>query len=150
MASPLKEQLSQDVKTALKGGDKERVAALRFTLAAVKQQEVDTRTELDDTAVVAILTKLANQRKESLSQFEQAGREDLAAKERYELGILQTYLPQPLGEAEIDALIAEALTATGASSAKDMGKVMTALRPQLVGRADLAAVSAKVKQRLAG
>ncbi|MBI5618949.1 MAG: GatB/YqeY domain-containing protein [Gammaproteobacteria bacterium] len=150
MASPLKEQLSQDVKTALKGGDKERVAALRFTLAAVKQQEVDTRTELDDTAVVAILTKLANQRKESLSQFEQAGREDLAAKERYELGILQTYLPQPLGEAEIDALIGEALTATGASSAKDMGKVMTALRPQLVGRADLAAVSTKVKQRLAG
>jgi hypothetical protein len=150
MASPLKEQLSQDVKTALKGGDKERVAALRFTLAAVKQQEIDTRTELDDTAVIAILTKLANQRKESLLQFEQAGREDLAAKERYELGILQTYLPQPLGEAEIDALIAEALTATGASCAKDMGKVMTALRPQLVGRADLAAVSAKVKQRLAG
>jgi uncharacterized protein YqeY len=150
MASQLKEQLSQDVKTALKGGDKERVGALRFILAAVKQQEIDTRLELDDNAVIAILTKLANQRRESLSQFEQAGREDLAAKERYELGMLQTYLPQPLSEAEIDALIAAALTETAASSAKDMGKVMTALRPKLVGRADLAAVSAKVKQRLTG
>lgn len=150
MSSPLKEQLSQDVKTALKGGDKGCVAALRFILAAVKQQEVDTRAELDDTAVVAILTKLANQRKESISQFEQAGREDLAAKERYELGILHAYLPPPLSEAEIDMLIDSALAETDAHAAKDMGKVMTALRPKLVGRADLAAVSAKVKQRLAG
>jgi len=150
MASPLKDRLSQDVKSALKGGDKERVSALRFILAAVKQQEIDTRTELDDTAVVAILTKLSNQRKESLSQFEQAGRNDLAAKERYELGLLQGYLPQPLDEAAVDALIAEAIAETGAGSAKDMGKVMAALRPKLVGRADLAAVSAKVKQRLAG
>jgi len=150
MASELKDRLTADVKTAMKAGDKARLGVLRFMLAAVKQQEIDTRLELDDTAVTAILTKLANQRRESISQFANAQREDLAAKEREELGIVETYLPTPLTAAEIDALVADAIGRLSAPSIKDMGKVMAELKPHLVGRADVGAVSAQVKARLGG
>ena len=119
-------------------------------LAAVKQQEIDTRLELDDTAVTAILTKLANQRRESISQFEAAQREDLAAKEREELTIVEAYLPAPLGAAEIEALVAQAIGRLDSPTIKDMGKVMAELKPHLVGRADIGAVSAQVKARLGG
>lgn len=148
MDSALKARLETDVKTALRAGDKSRLGTLRFMLAALKQQEIDTRQPLDDPAVVAILTRLANQRRESISQFEAAGRDELAARERDELAIVQEYLPAPLSEAEITALVDEAIARLGAGSVKDMGKVMAELRPQLVGRADLGQVSGLVKARL--
>ena len=150
MASELKERLNADIKTAMKAGDKSRLGTLRFIFAAVKQQEIDTRTEVDDAAVTAILTKLANQRRESISQFENAQREDLAAKEREELAIVETYLPTPLTPAEIEELVTAAIARLGASSIKDMGKVMGELKPHLVGRADIGAVSAQVKAHLGG
>ncbi|HMM76191.1 MAG TPA: GatB/YqeY domain-containing protein [Gammaproteobacteria bacterium] len=150
MPSALKDRLSEDVKTAMKAGDKSRLGTLRFVLAAVKQQEIDTRKELDDAAVIAILTKLANQRRESIGQFESAQREDLAAKEREELALVESYLPAPLSAAEIDELVTAAIAKLGAASIKDMGKVMAELRPALTGRADLGAVSAQVKARLGG
>ena len=134
----------------MKGGEKTRLITLRFMMAALKQQEIDTRLEVDDTHVIAILTKMTNQRRESIAQFEGAGRVDLAAKERAELAIVEQYLPTPLDEAEIAALIAAALQTVSAVTLKDMGKVMNALRPQLMGRADLSLVSAKVKQLLGG
>ena len=134
----------------MKGGLKDRLAVLRFMSAALKQQEIDTRSELDDAAVVAILNRMANQRRESINQFDAAGRTDLSSKEREELAVVEEYLPAALSPAEVDAFIAEALASTGASSVKDMGKVMNALRPHLTGRADLAAVSNLVKQRLGG
>ncbi len=134
----------------MKGGEKTRLITLRFMMAALKQQEIDTRLEVDDTHVIAILTKMTNQRRESIAQFEGAGRVDLAAKERAELAIVEQYLPTPLDEAEIAALIAAALQTVAAVTLKDMGKVMNALRPQLMGRADLSLVSAKVKQLLGG
>ncbi len=150
MPSPLKNQLAEDVKAALKAGEKSRLATLRFILAAVKQQEIDTHREVDDTAVVAILTKLANQRRESIEQFERAQRADLAAKERDELAVVTSYLPAPLTADEIAALIAAAIAKIGAVGIRDMGKVMAELRPALTGRADLGAVSAEVKTRLGG
>lgn len=150
MPSALKDRLSEDVKTAMKAGDKSRLGTLRFILAAVKQQEIDTRKELDDAAVIAILTKLANQRRESIGQFERAQREDLAAKEREELALVESYLPAPLSAAEIDERVTAAIAKLGAASVKDMGKVMAELRPALTGRADLGAVSAQVKARLGG
>ena len=134
----------------MKGGEKTRLITLRFMMAALKQQEIDTRLEVDDTHVIAILTKMTNQRRESIAQFEGAGRVDLAAKERAELAIVEQYLPTPLDEAEINTLIAAALQTVAAVTLKDMGKVMNALRPQLMGRADLSLVSAKVKQLLGG
>lgn len=150
MACGLKERLSADITSAMKGGEKTRLITLRFMMAALKQQEIDTRLEVDDTHVIAILTKMTNQRRESIAQFDGAGRVDLAAKERAELAIVEEYLPTPLDEAEIDALIAAALQTVAAVTLKDMGKVMNALRPQLMGRADLSLVSAKVKQHLGG
>lgn len=144
----LKDQISSDVKSALKQGEKQRVSALRFILAAIKQLEIDNRIELDEPATIAVLTKLANQRKESIAQFTQAQRGDLVEKERYELGLIEAYLPPPLSEAEVDTLLEAAITAVNATSAKDMGKVMSHLKPQLVGRADLSKVSNKVKTRL--
>lgn len=144
----LKDQISSDVKSALKQGEKQRVSALRFILAAIKQLEIDNRIELDEPATIAVLTKLANQRKESIAQFTQAQRGDLVEKERYELGLIEAYLPPPLSEAEVDTLLEVAITAVNATSAKDMGKVMSHLKPQLVGRADLSKVSNKVKTRL--
>ena len=134
----------------MKGGEKTRLITLRFMMAALKQQEIYTRLEVDDTHVIAILTKMTNQRRESIAQFEGAGRVDLAAKERAELAIVEQYLPTPLDEAEIAALIAAALQTVAAVTLKDMGKVMNALRPQLMGRADLSLVSARVKQLLGG
>lgn len=150
MPSLLKNRLTEDVKTAMKAGEKLRLGTLRFMLAAVKQQEIDTRLDLDDTAVIAILTKLANQRRDSISQFGAAQREDLASKEREELAIVETYLPAPLGAAEIEALVTAAIARLEAPTIKDMGKVMAELKPHLIGRADIGAVSAQVKALLGG
>lgn len=149
MASALKTRLSDDIKSAMKAGQKDRLGVLRLLAAALKQQEVDQRVELDDAAVLAILDKQAKQRRESIAQFTAAGRADLVAQESFELEIIREYLPQPLSDAEIDALIAAAITRSGAAGVRDMGKVMAELRPAVQGRADMAAVSARVKQRLA-
>ncbi|MGE0384456.1 MAG: GatB/YqeY domain-containing protein [Gammaproteobacteria bacterium] len=146
--SALKQRLNDDVKTALKSGDKNRVAALRLVLAAVKQREVDERVTLEDADLTALLDKLAKQRRESIDQYRQGGREDLVAREQYELDLIVSYLPAALPQAEIDAAIAAAIGACGATSIKDMGKVMAALKPALQGRADMAAVSALVRARL--
>ena len=150
MDAPLKDSLTGDVKTALKAGDKVRLLTLRMMLAAVKQVEVDTRAQLNDAAIIAILTKMVSQRRDSISQFDAAGRIDLADKERAELTIVEAYLPSPLGADEIAALVNAAIAKLGATQIKDMGKVMNELRPELIGRADIAAVSATVKARLGG
>ena len=144
----LKSRITDDMKAAMKGGDKPRLATIRLVQAAIKQREVDERIELDDDQVLAALEKMLKQRRDSMSQFEAAGREDLAAQERYEIGVLQDYMPAPLDEAEIDAAIAAAISESGASSARDMGKVMAALKPKVAGRADMQALSAKVKAAL--
>lgn len=146
----LKSRVTDALKTAMKGGDKNRVAALRLVTAAVKQFEVDERSAPDDAAMLKLLDKMAKQRRESIEQFEAAGRDDLAAKERFELDVLQEFLPEPLSDAELDALIEQAMTDTGAASMKDMGRVMGQLKPKLQGRADMAAVSARIKSRLGG
>ena len=138
------------MKDAMRGGDKPRLGVIRLILAAVKQREVDERIELDDAQVNAVLDKMSKQRRDSLEQFEKAGRDDLAEQEKFELGILKAYLPEPLSDAEIGALIEEAVQATGASSIKDMGKVMGQLKSKLQGRADMGAVSGKIKARLTG
>lgn len=138
------------MKTALKAGDKRRLGAVRLILAAVKQKEIDERKELADPEVLAVLEKMLKQRRDSISQYEQAGRTDLAEQEAYEVGVIQGYMPAALGEAEIAALIEEAIAATGAKAMADMGKVMAIVKPKIQGRADMGAVSARVKQRLAG
>ena len=138
------------MKTAMKAGDKRRLGAVRLILAAVKQKEVDERKELADPEVLAVLEKMLKQRRDSISQYEQAGRTDLAEQEAYEVGVIQGYMPAALGEAEIGALIEEAIAATGAKAMADMGKVMAIVKPKIQGRADMGAVSARVKQRLAG
>jgi hypothetical protein len=145
---PLKDRLQQAVKDAMRGGDKRRLGTLRLVTAAIKQREVDERIELDDEQILQVLDKMGKQRRESLDQYRKAAREDLAAQEEYELGVLQEFLPEPLSEAEIDTLIEAAVNETGAASIKDMGKVMAILRPQLQGRADMGAVSARIKARL--
>ena len=144
----LKDRISGDVKDAMRAKDKPRLATLRLITAAIKQQEVDERIELDDTQVLAQLDKMCKQRRESISQFEKAGRDDLIAQEVSEMEIIQTYLPEQLGEEEIAALIDAAMAATGAASIKDMGKVMGQLKPKLQGRADMGAVSALIKAKL--
>ncbi len=144
----LKDRISGDVKDAMRAKDKPRLATLRLITAAIKQQEVDERIELDDTQVLAQLDKMCKQRRESISQFEKAGRDDLIAQEVSELELIQTYLPEQLGEEEIAALIDAAMAATGAASIKDMGKVMGQLKPKLQGRADMGAVSALIKAKL--
>ncbi|MCB1874493.1 MAG: GatB/YqeY domain-containing protein [Chromatiales bacterium] len=146
----LKDRIQADMKAAMKARDKDRLGAVRLILAAVKQKEVDERVEVDDTAMLALLDKMAKQRRESIAQYESAGREDLADKERQELDIITSYLPKALDEAEIDELVRAALTESGAESVKDMGKVMAVLRPKVQGRADMSAVSARVKAALAG
>lgn len=138
------------MKAALRAGDKGRLGAIRLLLAAVKQREVDERIDLQDHQIVALLDKQAKQRRESIEQYQAAGREDLAAQEAYELNIIQSYLPEALGDDEIEALIAQAISASGATSIRDMGKVMNHLKPQTQGRADMASVSARVKARLGG
>jgi len=146
----LKDTLQQDMKTAMRGADKPKLGVVRLILAAIKQREVDERIELDDTQITIVLDKMSKQRRDSLEQYEKAGREDLAAQERFELEVLQTYLPEQLDDAEIDTLIGAAIEATGATSIKDMGKVMGQLKSKIQGRADMSAVSGKIKARLSG
>jgi hypothetical protein len=145
----LKGRIQEDVKSAMRAHERERLAALRLITAAIKQKEVDDRIELDDQQVLAVLDKMVKQRRESLEQYQKAGREDLADKEQFELDLIQTYLPEPLGEDEIDDLIRAAIEKVGASSVRDMGAVMGALRGQVQGRADMKAVSQAVRTRLA-
>ena len=145
----LKERLTEDMKAAMKAGEKHKLGVIRLINAAIKQREVDERIELDDTAVIAVLDKMVKQRKDSVSQFEAASREDLAEIERQELAVIDTYLPAKMGEAEIVAAIQAAIAETGASSAADMGKLMGALKPKLAGQADMGLVSKLVKQLLA-
>ena len=146
----LKQQITEDMKTAMRGGDKPRLGVIRLMLAAIKQREVDERIELDDSQVLAVLEKMMKQRKDSVSQYAAAGREDLAEVERAEMTVIEGYLPAKLGEAEIDALIAAAIQETGASSPRDMGKVVAAVKDKAAGRADMGVVSARIKARLAG
>jgi uncharacterized protein len=146
----LKQQLTEDMKNAMRAGDKHRLGVIRLMLAAIKQREVDERIELDDVQVLATLEKMLKQRRDSVSQFDAAGREDLSAIERAEMVVIETYLPAKLDETEMDALIDAAIVDTGASSPRDMGKVVAAVKEKAAGRADMAAVSGKVKARLAG
>src|ERR1700758_5005726 len=146
----LRERITEDMKSAMRSGEKERLATIRLALAAIKQREVDERITLDDAQVLAVLEKMIKQRREAIPQFESGGRADLVAKESAEIRVLQQYLPAQLGDAEIDALIAEAIAATGAVSMKDMGKVMAAVKPKAQGRTDMGALSARIKQRLTG
>jgi uncharacterized protein len=144
----LKERITEDMKTAMRAGDKNRLATIRLALAAIKQREVDERITLDDGQVLAVVEKMIKQRREAIVQFESGGRADLVAKEKAEIAVLQGYLPAQMSDAEIDALIAEAITATGAASVKDMGKVMGYVKPKAQGRADMGAVSARIRQKL--
>ncbi|HEY1875117.1 MAG TPA: GatB/YqeY domain-containing protein [Steroidobacteraceae bacterium] len=144
----LKERITEDMKTAMRAAEKERLGTVRLLLAAIKQREVDERITLDDAQVLAVIEKMIKQRREAITQFESGGRSDLVAKESAEIGVLQGYLPTQLTPAEIDALIAEAIAATGAASIKDMGKVMGFVKPKAQGRADMGALSARIKQKL--
>ena len=146
----LKAKITEDMKDAMRAKDAPRLSTIRMLLAAVKQREVDERRDLADADVLVVIDKMIKQRRDSIAQFEAGHRADLAAIEKAELAVLAGYMPQPLSDAEIDALIAEAMAATGATGAAGMGKVMAELKPRLAGRADLAAVSAKVKARLTG
>jgi uncharacterized protein YqeY len=148
MSSALKDQIQDAMKTAMKGGDKERLAVIRLIMSAMKQVEVDERIDLDDTRVLSILDKMVKQRRESISQFKSGGREDLADKEQAEIDIISDFLPQALSEDEIETIINKAISDTGAASMKDMGKVMGIVKPQITGRADVGAVSAKIKSLL--
>ena len=144
----LKTQLTDDMKTAMKSGEKDRLGVIRLVLAAIKQKEVDERIEMTDPLVLAVLEKMVKQRKDSISQYEAAAREDLAAIERYELGIIEAYLPAKMDEATILAEIDKAIAATGAASGADIGKLMGVLKPALAGQADMGLVSKLVKQKL--
>ncbi len=146
----LKQRLTDDMKTAMKAGEKERLATIRLINAAIKQKEVDERVEMDDARVLAVLEKMVKQRKDSIEQFDKAGRDDLSVIERAEMAIIEQYLPTKMGEDEIKAAIEAAVAETGASSPADMGKLMGVLKPQLAGQADMGQVSALVKKRLAG
>lgn len=144
----LKQQITEDMKTAMRAGDTKRRDAIRLLQAAIKQREVDERINLDDAAVVAVIEKMLKQRRDSISQYEAAQRQDLADAEKYEVGILQTYMPQALSDAEVEGALTEAIAASGAQGQQDMGKVMALLKPGLAGRADMGKVSALVKARL--
>jgi uncharacterized protein len=146
----LKQQLTDDMKTAMRGGDKERLGVIRLILAAVKQREVDERIELDDTQVLSVLEKMLKQRKDSVSQYTAANREDLADVERTEMAVIEGYMPAKLSDAEVDALIDAAIAETGASSARDMGKVVGVVKGKVAGRADMGQVSARIKAKLGG
>ncbi len=145
----LKDRIQDDMKTAMRAKDKERLGAIRLILAAIKQREVDERIELQDTQVLGVLEKMIKQRRESLVHYQNASREDLAAREFFEIEVIQSYLPAPLSEADIDTLVANAIAVTGAQSVRDMGKVMALIKDQAQGRADMAEVSARVKTRFA-
>src|SRR5271166_1286352 len=144
----LKERITDDMKAAMRSGEKERLGVIRMITAAIKQREVDERISLDDVQVLSVLEKMIKQRKESLVQFEAGNRPDLVAKETAEVTLLQSYLPAALNEADLDALIAESIAATGAATIKDMGKVMNLVKSKAQGRADMAAVGAKIKAKL--
>ncbi|MDJ0698600.1 MAG: GatB/YqeY domain-containing protein [Woeseiaceae bacterium] len=144
----LKARLSDDMKSAMKAGEKDRLKVVRLAIAAVKQVEVDTRKELDDTAVLGVIEKMVKQRRDSIEQFEKGGRDDLAAIEGAEIAVLETYLPEQLSDEELGALIDEVIAATGAESIRDMGKVMGAIKAKAAGRADMGTVGARVKERL--
>jgi uncharacterized protein YqeY len=146
----LKTRITDDMKAAMRAKDAARLSAVRLLLAAIKQKEVDERIALDDAQVVAIVERLLKQRRESIGQYEAAGREDLASVERFEAEVLTAYLPAQLGDAEVDTAIGAAIAETGAAGQKDMGRVMGVLKARLAGRADMGAVSARVKSRLAG
>ncbi len=146
----LREQLNEDLKSAMKSREAERLAALRLMLAAVKQREVDERVTLDDAGVIGVVEKMIKQRKDSIAQYEKAARQDLADKEKFEISVIEGYLPKQMSAQEIEAAVAEAVAQSGAKSPADMGKVMAALKPRLAGRADMGKVSALVKARLAG
>lgn len=144
----LKERIQHDLKTAMRQQDKARVGAIRLLTAAIKQREVDERITLDDAAIIAVVDKMVKQRRDSLQQYEAAGRDDLARQERFEIELLQAYLPAPLSEAELDALVQAAIAETGATGMKDMGRVMGVVKPKAQGRADMGEVSARVKAAL--
>lgn len=144
----LKGQITEDMKTAMKAGDKDRLKVVRLMLAAIKQIEVDTRVELDDAGVLTVLTKMVKQRRDSVEQFEKGNREDLASIERAEIDVIQNYLPEQLGADELAAMVDEVIEATGAESIRDMGKVMGQIKARAAGRADMGALSAIVKERL--
>lgn len=146
--SELKSTLTADMKAAMKSGDKRRLGTIRLALAEIKRREVDERVELADSDVFALIDKMVKQRRDSLKQYQDANRDDLAEQEEFEIGVLQTYLPQPLTADELAELIASAIESVGATSMKDMGKVMGALKPQIQGRADMGAVSGKIKAAL--
>ena len=146
----LKERISEDMKSAMRASEKERLSTIRLIQAAIKQREVDERITLDDAQVVSIIEKMVKQRKESIVQFEKGDRPDLAAREREEIELLQTYLPEQLSEAELDAIIQDAMASSGASSVKEMGKVMAIVKSKAAGRADMSAVAARIKAVLNG
>ena len=146
--SALKDQIQDAMKTAMKGGDKERLAVIRLIMSALKQIEVDERIELDDNRVLGVLDKMVKQRRESISQFRNGGRDDLVSKEEAEIDVISDFLPQALSDEEVETIINKAISETGAASMKDMGKVMGIVKPQITGRADVGAVSQKIKSRL--
>jgi len=144
----LKQRIPDDMKSAMKSGDKRKLGVIRLLMAAIKQREVDERVELDEDQILVVLDKMVKQRRDSIDQYEKAGRDELAEQEKFEIGILQEYLPEALSEEEITELIKQAMADTGAESMRDMGKVMGQLKPKLQGRADMGPVSAKIKQLL--
>ncbi|HXL97475.1 MAG TPA: GatB/YqeY domain-containing protein [Steroidobacteraceae bacterium] len=144
----LKVRIQEDMKTAMRSGDKDRLGCIRLIMAAVQQREVDERITLDDTQLLGVLEKMGKQRRESIAQFQAGGRADLVAKENAELAIINAYMPAPLAADELDALINEAIAQTGASTLKDMGKVMAIIKAKAQGRADMAAVGPRIKARL--
>ena len=146
----LKERITEEMKTAMRAADKERLATIRMVQAAIKQREVDERIQLDDSQVLAAIEKMIKQRREAIAQFEAGNRADLVAKENAEIAILQTYLPAQLSPAELDALISEAIAATGAASIKDMGKVMGVVKGKAAGKVDMGVVGGRIKARLGG
>ncbi len=148
MDNPIKQRLTDDMKSAMKARDQKRLDVIRFILAAIKRKEVDDRIELDETQTLSILEKLSKQHKDSIDQFKQASREDLVEKETFGLEIVKSYLPEPLSETDLDQLIQESIKETGAESIRDMGKVMGILKPKVQGRADMGALSGKIKQLL--
>ena len=146
----LKDRITEDMKSAMKAGEKERLATVRMILAAIKQREVDERIQLDDSQVLNAIEKMIKTRKESVAQFQAGGRADLVDKENSEIALLNAYLPAQLSDVELDALIAEAISAAGATSIKEMGKAMAIIKTKAAGRADMATVGAKLKAKLAG
>ncbi|MDT0497061.1 GatB/YqeY domain-containing protein [Algiphilus sp. W345] len=146
--SELKSRITEDMKTAMRGGDKARLGVIRMLQAAIKQREVDERIELDDAAIVAIVEKMIKQRRDSIQQFNDGGRPELAEQEAFEIEQIKDYMPQPLSEEALSAMVEQAIAETGAESAKDMGKVMGWIKPRVAGRADMGALSGRIKARL--